>query len=93
MYYTHNFFSMLLMIFYTFLIILFLIIKAIKDFKKIVFVNCFDFNLVNEVIHFFVAFFCVEIKIFVDFFLNNKLVNFLIIIKINIKSSYISVYK
>ena len=77
--YTHNSFSMLLITFYTFIMITFFVVKVVENFKKIVFINRFNFDSVKKVVYFFVAFLCVEIKIFVDFFLNNELVGFLII--------------
>ena len=73
---------MLLMTFYTLLIIISFVMKAVKvvkDSEKVVFVSCFNFNLVKKVVYFFAAFFCVGIKIFVGFFLNKKLVSLLII--------------
>ena len=70
---------MLLMIFYTLLIIIFFVIKVIKDFEKIIFVSRFDFNFIKKIVYFFIIFFSVEVKIFVDFFLNKEFVSFLII--------------
>ena len=56
------------------------VIKVVKDSEKVVFVNCFDFDFVKEVVYSFAAFFYIEIKIFVGFFLNKKFINFLIIL-------------
>ena len=70
---------MLLIIFYALLIIISLVIKIVKDSEKIIFVNRFDFDFVKKIVYFFAVFLYVEIKIFVDFFLNKKLVSFLII--------------
>ena len=70
---------MILITFYAFLIIIFFVINVVKDLEKVVFVNYFDFNLIKKVVYFFAAFFCVEIKIFVDLFLNKEFVSFLII--------------
>ena len=71
---------MLLITFYTLLIITFLVIKIVKDFEKIVFVSRFNLNFIKKVMYFFAIFLCAEIKIFVDFFLNKKFINFLIIL-------------
>ena len=71
---------MLLITFYTLLIIISFVVKVVKDVKKIVFVNRFDFNFIKKIVYFFVVFLCVEIKVFVDLFLNKKFVNFLIIL-------------
>ena len=71
---------MLLITFCALLVIIFLVIKTVKNSEKIVFVNRFDSDLVKKVIYFFVAFFCVKVKIFVDFFLNKELVSLLIIL-------------
>ena len=54
--------------------------KIVKDLEKIVFVNRFDFNPVKKVIYFFIAFLYIEIKIFVNFFLNKEFISFLIIL-------------
>ena len=78
--YIHNSSSMLLITFYTLLMIISFVIKVMKNLKKIVFVNRFDLDFIKKIIYFFVIFFYVEIKIFVNFFLNKKLVNFLIIL-------------
>ena len=77
--YTYNFFSILLITFYALLMIIFSIIKIVKDFEKIVFVSRFNLNSIKKVMYFFATFFCVEVKIFVGFFLNKKFVNLLII--------------
>ena len=77
--YIHNSFSMLLITFYALLVITFLFVKIVKDFEKIVFVSRSDSDFIKEIMYFFATFLYVEIKIFVDFFLNRELVNFLII--------------
>ena len=59
--------------------IIFFVIKIVKDFEKIVFVNRFNFDFIKKIVYFFAVFLCVEIKIFINFFLNKKFVNFLII--------------
>ena len=77
--YTHNSSSIILITFYAHLMITLFVVNVVKNFEKIVFVNRFDFNSVKKVVYFFAAFVCVEIKIFVDLFLNKELVSFLII--------------
>ena len=55
------------------------VVNVIKDFKKIISVSRFDLNFIKKVVYFFVIFLCVEIKVFVDLFLNKKPVSLLII--------------
>ena len=57
-----------------------LVVKIIKNLKKVVFVSRFDFDFIKKVVYFFVAFLCVEIKIFVDFFLNKKFMSLFVIL-------------
>ena len=78
--YTYNSFSMILMTFCALLMIIFFVVKIVKDFEKVVFVSRFDFNFIKKIVYFFVAFLCVEIKVFVDFFLNKEFMSFLIIL-------------
>ena len=81
--YIHNSFSVLLITFYTLLMITLLIIKAVKivkNLEKIIFVSRSNPDLIKKVVYFFAAFLCVGIRIFVDFFLNKKFVSLLIIL-------------
>ena len=77
--YTHSSSLIILITFYTLLIITFFVVKIVKDSKKIVFINRFDSDFIKKVVYFFVIFLCVEIKIFVDFSLNKKFISLLII--------------
>ena len=77
--YTHNSFSVILITFYTLLIIISFVVKVVKDFEKVIFVNRFDFDLIKKIVYFFAIFLYIEIRISVDFFLNKKFMNFLII--------------
>ena len=70
---------MLLMTFCALLMIISFVIKIIKDFENVVFVSRFDFDFVKKVVYFFAVFLCVEVRVFVDFFLNKELVSFLVI--------------
>ena len=78
--YTHNSFSIILITFYTLLIITSFVIKVIKNFEKIISVSHFDFDFVKKVVYFFVTFLYIKIRVFIDFFLNKKSVSFLIIL-------------
>ena len=60
--YIHNFFSMLLMTFCALLMIISLIVKVVKDFKEIVFVNRFDLDFIKKVIYFFAIFFISRLR-------------------------------
>ena len=71
---------MLLIIFYALLVITPLVIKIVKNSKKIVFVSHFDPNFVKKIMYFFAAFLYAEIKIFVDFFLNKEFISLLIVL-------------
>ena len=76
--YIHNS-LIILMIFCALLMITFFVVKVVENSEKIVFVNRFDLNSIKKIVYFFATFLCVEIKIFIDFSLNKKLVNLLII--------------
>ena len=78
--YTHSSSSVILITFYALLIITPPVVKIIKNFKKIVFVSRFDFDFVKKVVYSFAVFLYIEIRIFVNFFLNKKFINFLIIL-------------
>ena len=56
------------------------IVKTVKNPKKVVSVNRFNFNSVKKIVYFFVVFLCVEVRVFIDFFLNKEFVNLLIIL-------------
>ena len=56
------------------------VVKVIKDSEKVVFVSRFDSDFVKKVVYFFVVFLYIEIRVFVDFFLNKEFMSFLIIL-------------
>ena len=77
--YTHNSSSIILITFYTLLMITFFIINVVKNLEKVIFVSRFDLNFIKKVVYFFVIFLYVEVRVFIDFFLNKELVSLLII--------------
>ena len=77
---THNSSSVILITFYTLLMITSFVVKVIKDSEKVVFVSRFDSDFVKKVVYFFVVFLYIEIRVFVDFFLNKEFMSFLIIL-------------
>ena len=78
--YTHNSSSMILITFYTLLMITPFVVNVVKNSEKVISVSRSDSDSIKEVVYFFTTFLYVEIKIFVDFSLNKELISFLIIL-------------